>query len=81
MLGIEVLRPRVLETTSLGAAYLAGMTVGLWKGIKELKGLWREERTFKPEMDPKRREMLYKGWKAALKRAMGWAKEVSWIYD
>ncbi len=78
--GISVLRPRILETTSLGASYLAGLAVGLWNGLEELKGKWALEREFSPKMDRATREMLYRGWRAALRRSLGWAKEVPWAY-
>jgi glycerol kinase len=78
--GIEVWRPKVFETTSLGAAYLAGLAVGFWKDLDEIKANWALDKIFKPTMDPKKRERLYAGWKAAVKRALGWAKEVPWAY-
>ncbi|NAZ25782.1 MAG: glycerol kinase GlpK [Thermofilum sp.] len=80
ILGVEVVRPLVRETTSLGAAYLAGLAVGVWGSLEELKRLWVEEKRFIPQMDPSKREKLYAGWKAAVKRALGWAKEVPWAY-
>ncbi len=80
ILGVEVWRPIILETTSLGAAYLAGLAAGLWRSLDEIKKNWRVERVFKPKMDAERREKLYNGWKAAVKRALGWAKEVPWAY-
>jgi len=80
ILGIRVVRPRILESTSLGIAYLAGMAVGFWKDLDEVKKCWRAEREFTPKLDPKVRERLYNGWKAAVKRALGWAKEVPWAY-
>ncbi len=80
ILGIEVWRPVVFETTSLGAAYLAGLAVGFWNSLDEIRRNWRVERVFKPRMDPETRERLYRGWKAAVKRALGWAKEVPWAY-
>ena len=80
ILGVEVIRPLVAETTSLGAAYLAGLAVGLWGGLEEIRRLWRAERVFKPSMDVERRERLYKGWKAAVNRSLGWAREVPWAY-
>jgi glycerol kinase len=80
ILGVEVWRPVVFETTSLGAAYLAGLAVGFWKDLDEVRKNWKVERIFKPKMDPEKRERLYKGWKAAVKRALGWAKEVPWAY-
>jgi glycerol kinase len=80
ILGIKVVRPLIRETTSLGAAYLAGLASGVWRSLEELQKLWRAERVFEPTMSEERRERLYAGWKAAVKRALGWAKEVPWAY-
>ena len=80
ILGIEVQLPVIKETTSLGAAFLAGIAAGLWKSIGEVEKLWRVEKTYMPRMPQETREKLYKGWKAAVKRALGWAREVSWAY-
>ncbi|MCY0868956.1 MAG: glycerol kinase GlpK [Desulfurococcus sp.] len=80
ILNIKVVRPLVYETTSLGAAYLAGLAVDFWKGIDELRKYWKAEKTFTPQMDKETREKLYSGWRAAVKRALGWAKEVPWAY-
>ncbi|MEM4976526.1 MAG: glycerol kinase GlpK [Desulfurococcaceae archaeon] len=80
ILGVQVVRPAVHETTSLGAAYLAGLAVGFWKNLEEIRRLWRAEKVFTPRMDPATREKLYSGWKAAVRRALGWAREVPWAY-
>ncbi len=72
----RVVRPVVKETTALGAAYLAGLAVDYWDGLDEIKSLWKAEQVFKPNMDEETRERLYRGWKEAVKRAMGWAKVV-----
>ncbi|MGC9106763.1 MAG: glycerol kinase GlpK [Infirmifilum sp.] len=80
ILNVKVIRPVVFETTSLGAAYLAGLAVGFWKDLKEVRENWKVERIFEPKMDEKTRERLYSGWKAAVKRALSWAKEVPWAY-
>ncbi|MEZ0345768.1 MAG: glycerol kinase GlpK [Infirmifilum sp.] len=80
ILGVEVLRPLIRETTSLGVAYLAGLAVGLWSSLDEIKSLWKAEKVFKPQMELERRERLYKGWKSAVSRALGWAKEIPWAY-
>ncbi|ASJ05367.1 glycerol kinase GlpK [Thermococcus barossii] len=74
ILGKRVIRPVVKETTALGAAYLAGLAVDYWDGMEEIKDLWRAERIFEPKMDRETRERLYRGWKEAVKRALGWAK-------
>ena len=77
ILGKGVIRPAVLETTALGAAYLAGLAVDYWRSLDEIERLWRAERIFKPHMPPETRERLYRGWRAAVRRAMGWAKELA----
>ncbi|ASJ10540.1 glycerol kinase [Thermococcus sp. P6] len=76
VLGRRVVRPVVKETTALGAAYLAGLAVDYWEGVDEIRGLWKAERVFEPEMDEETRERLYHRWKEAVKRALGWAKVV-----
>ena len=71
MLGVEVLRPSVTETTGLGAAYLAGVGVGLWKS-GELSTRWKLERKFTPAMADGAREAAYGGWRRAVERSRGW---------
>jgi glycerol kinase len=68
MLNVAVERPAVTETTALGAAYLAGLRVGVFDGMEALAGAWRCERRFEPAMSADRREALYAGWKAAATR-------------
>ncbi len=75
LLDLPVLRPRVRETTALGAAYLAGLGVGLWRDPEALRDLWRLDRAFRPAMAPARREALYAGWQRAVARARDWARE------
>ncbi|USG99441.1 glycerol kinase GlpK [Thermococcus argininiproducens] len=72
----NVIRPVVQETTSLGAAYLAGLAVEYWESLEEIRNLWKIERTFEPVMDEEKRKRLYAGWKEAVKRALAWAKVV-----
>lgn len=72
ILGIPVVRPKIIETTALGAAYLAGLATGVWKNKKEISQKWKEDRLFKPLMDEKRRQKLYQGWGKAVKRTMNW---------
>ena len=69
ILGVPVLRPKDIETTALGAAYLAGLATGVWKDPAELERFWQLDRVFEPTADPGRREELYAGWKRALRRA------------
>jgi len=75
VLDLPVLRPRVRETTALGAAYLAGLGVGLWRDPETLRDLWRLDRAFRPTMPAARREALYAGWKMAVSRSRDWARE------
>lgn len=71
ILNTEVQRPSVIETTALGAAYLAGLAVGFWN-MEEIRKIWQIDQTFVPSMENKKREKLYKGWKKAVTRTMGW---------
>ncbi|EFM90519.1 glycerol kinase [Actinobacillus pleuropneumoniae] len=75
ILNANVERPVVREVTALGAAYLAGLAVGFWKDLQELRGKASIERTFVPDGDEAKRTRRYKGWKKAVKRALEWAKE------
>ena len=70
LLGIDVVRPKVVETTSLGAAYLAGLAVGYWKNSDEIKRCWAVDKVFKPRMPKKTVEKLYKGWRDAVERTL-----------
>ncbi|MEG1244122.1 MAG: FGGY-family carbohydrate kinase, partial [Oscillospiraceae bacterium] len=72
MLNVEVNRPKVVETTALGAAYLAGLAVGVWKDKDEIAQNREVDKIFVPKIDPEKREKLYKGWKKAVTRAMNW---------
>jgi glycerol kinase len=73
VLGREVVRPAVLETTALGAAYLAGLAVGFWKDREDVARNWREDRRFLPAMSEEKRNEMYAGWQKAVERAKGWA--------
>jgi glycerol kinase len=73
VLGRDVVRPSVLETTALGAAYLAGLAVGFWANSDEVSRNWRVDKRFTPQMQADQREELYAGWKRAVERAKGWA--------
>jgi glycerol kinase len=74
ILGTEVERPEVIESTAMGAAYLAGIQVGLWKKENILKNR-RIEKTFVPDMKAETRDRLYKGWQKAVDRTKGWSAE------
>jgi glycerol kinase len=72
LLGVPVVRPKVSETTALGAAYLAGLAVGYWKNQAEIASLWRADRRFTSAMKPAARKHLAAGWVRALDRAKAW---------
>jgi len=74
VLGVPIQPALVAETTSLGAAYLAGLAVGLWKDTTELARMWHAAETYEPKMSSDQRETLYAGWKRAVERARGWVE-------
>ena len=71
ILGCPIVRPADIETTALGAAYLAGLATGFWKSVGELESFWRAERRFEPGMDAGTRDRLFAGWKDAVARCRG----------
>ncbi len=75
ILGVEVLRPKCIETTALGAAYLAGLATGYWESKEDIISNWNLGRKFTPSMEAEYREKLLKGWKKAVKCALIWAEE------
>lgn len=72
ILGVPVDRPQVIETTALGAAYLAGLAVGVWSNKEDLVNNWKLENRFEPKMEMEQSAKLYKGWQKAVKRSMDW---------
>ena len=72
VLGVAVQRPQIIETTALGAAYLAGLASGFWSSQEEVAQQWQVERTFEPQMSADQRDTLYNGWQRAVERAKGW---------
>jgi glycerol kinase len=74
LLGVPVVRPEMTETTALGAAYLAGLAVGVWEQ-GALEAQWRLGRRFEPQMPTGQREAMLEGWQRALERAKGWARD------
>jgi glycerol kinase len=72
ILDVPVIRPKVAETTALGAAYAAGLAVGFWKDYDELRANWGKDKEWKPHMDSHRRKSLYAGWKKAVTRTFDW---------
>ena len=75
ILNAQVTRPRCLETTALGSAMMAGLTVGLWDGLEELSSLWRESAAFSPAFPEERRQRDLARWHEAVQRSMGWARQ------
>ncbi len=69
-----VRRPHIRETTALGAAYLAGLAVGVWKSTEEISQSWNCDVTFAPDMEAEKRDALLAGWHKAVGRSQGWAK-------
>ena len=74
VLGVPVIRPKVAETTALGAAYAAGLAVGFWSEVEELRKNWQVDRTWEPKMDPGEREKEYRLWKKAVTRTFDWVE-------
>ena len=75
ILDTNINRPKVVETTALGAAYLAGLAVGFYSSKDDIKNSWIIDKEFKPNMEEAKRANLYKGWKKAVQRSLDWAKE------
>lgn len=72
ILGVPVVRPKISETTALGAAYAAGLAVGFWENLDNLRDNWQISYTWKPQMKSSQREELYKGWLKAVERTFNW---------
>lgn len=68
-------RPRCVETTAMGAAYLAGLAAGYWKDKEDVRQNWATDKIFIPAIEPEKREKMLSGWKRAVKCAYGWARE------
>ncbi|MFQ7110382.1 MAG: glycerol kinase GlpK [Anaerovoracaceae bacterium] len=75
VLDMPVYRPDCIETTSLGAAYLAGLATGYWKNRSDILANWRTDKIYEPNMDSVRREALLRGWKRAVRSVLAWADE------
>jgi glycerol kinase len=73
-LGVPVIRPKVAETTALGAAYAAGLAVGFWGSYEDLRQNWGKDKEWTPKMDPKEREREYAQWKKAVTRTFDWVE-------
>lgn len=74
ILGCQIRRPMIRETTALGAAYLAGLAVGMWKDLDEIKKMWRCDITYSPKMEKQERDRLFSEWKKAVQRSLHWAE-------
>jgi glycerol kinase len=74
ILGVPVIRPQVAETTALGAAYAAGLAVGFWKNVEDLRSNWAKDKDWEPKMDEALREKEYKGWKKAVTKTFDWVE-------
>jgi glycerol kinase len=72
ILGVPVVRPKVAETTALGAAYAAGMAVGFWEGEQDVRDNWAEDKRWEPNMEADKRDEYYKYWKRAVTRTFDW---------
>lgn len=74
ILDVPVIRPKVSETTALGAAYAAGLAVGYWTGLDQLSKNWKEDYRWEPQMRAEQRQKLYAGWKKAVTRTLDWVE-------
>jgi glycerol kinase len=75
ILGVTVSRPRNVETTAMGAAFLAGLAVGVWKDTDQIKAFWKEDRSFQLSQNQEKVETCLRGWQKAVERARGWARD------
>ncbi len=75
LLGVPLVRPKVRETTALGAAYLAGLAVGYWKDTNQIQHQWQKDKEFHPGLDRSKAAELERGWQKAVDRAKGWMKD------
>ncbi|MGB3346254.1 MAG: glycerol kinase GlpK [Candidatus Humimicrobiia bacterium] len=75
ILGVDVVRPTVEETTALGSAYMAGLATGLWKNIEDIRANWGIDKTFKPQWTDEQREKGHSGWKKAIARTRDWVEK------
>jgi glycerol kinase len=74
ILGCKIQRPKIIETTAIGAAFLAGLAVGFWKDEEELKALWQSDRVFEPKMDTEKTEKFLHFWHKAVERSKNWVE-------
>jgi glycerol kinase len=74
ILNCKVVRPRITETTALGAAYLAGLAVGYWKNVDEIQKQWQVDKIFSPRMDTSNANQLLSGWRRAVQASIAWTE-------
>ena len=74
ILGVDVYRPHIVETTAMGAAFLAGIETGFWSGMEEVASKWKTDCIYHARMNPEKSEQLYSGWKRAVERSLRWEK-------
>ena len=72
ILQVPVVRPKIIETTALGAAFLAGLSVGFWKDVNEIQQVWQTDNVFQPKMPVEEVERRRSRWKSALEKSKGW---------
>jgi glycerol kinase len=75
VLGVPVIRPKVSETTCLGAAYAAGLATGVWNDLDELKAHWQKDVEWTPSMESSVRDREYHNWRKAVEKSFGWLEE------
>jgi len=75
ILDVPVIRPSQVETTAMGAAFLAGLAAGVFPDREAIRSCWRQAARFEPAMDESKRTALYGGWRRAVERCLGWAKD------
>lgn len=75
IIGTDIVRPEVDETTALGSAYAAGLAVGYWSDLDELRDNWRVDREFEPEMAGEKADSMYGRWSEAVERSRDWARD------
>ena len=75
ILNVTIDRPQIVETTALGAAYLAGLAVGFYEDLNSIRNNYKIDKYFTPNMTEEKRNKLYKGWKKSVSRALDWARE------
>src|SRR4029453_3833853 len=71
-LGVPVVRPKITETTALGAAYAAGLAIGFWKGLDDLRSNWQTDKIWHPAMSQEKREEMHRIWLKAVERTLDW---------